>query len=202
MDRFYSVVVSLISRKNFLALAAACFLQTRFSIANAASVPSLQPTRVGQKIIWRSKKYTAVRSGKKIIWDKGASLTSKKNEAPLPSIANIDLAASSEVPDGTTQVFDPKDRNARGRGFFVSRENGVLNAFDTTCTHEKCEVQNGLPRLICACHLSFFNRITGVPEEGPAKRPLRNYPVKEESGRIIVTVSFEAERKFNPNSEP
>ncbi|MDP1719577.1 MAG: Rieske (2Fe-2S) protein [Candidatus Nanopelagicaceae bacterium] len=182
--------MSLISRKNFLALATVSFLQTRFSIANAATTPSLKPTRVGQTIIWRNKKYTAVKSGKKIVWNKGAPLTSKKSEAPLPSIANIDLAASSAVPEGMTQIFSPKDRNARGKGFFVSRENGELNAFDTTCTHEKCQVQNGLPRLVCACHLSFFNRITGFPEEGPAKRPLQNYPVKEVSGRIIVTVSF------------
>ncbi len=182
--------MSLISRKNFLALAVVSFLQSRSLIANAASVPSLQPTRVGQTIIWRSKKYTAIKSGKKIVWDKGAALTSKKAEVPLPSVANIDLAASDEVPEGMTQIFSPKNRNARGRSFFVSRENGVLNAFDTTCTHEKCQVQNGLPRLVCACHLSFFNRITGVPEEGPAKRPLQNYPVKETAGRIIVTVTF------------
>lgn len=182
--------MSLISRKNFLALAAVSFLQTRFSIANAASVPSLKPTRLGQTIIWRGKKYTAIKSGKKIVWNKGAPLTSKKAEAPLPRIANIDLAASNEVPDGTTQVFYPRHRNARGKGFFVSRENGVLNAFGTVCTHEMCQVQNGLPRLICACHHSFFNRITGFPEEGPAKRPLLNYPIMEASGRIIVTVSF------------
>ncbi|MDP1711707.1 MAG: Rieske (2Fe-2S) protein [Candidatus Nanopelagicaceae bacterium] len=182
--------MSIISRKNFLALAATTFLQSRFSIASAASGPSLKPTRLGQTIIWRGKKYTAIKSGKKIVWNKGAPLTYKRTEAPLPSIANIDLAASNEVPDGMTQVFSPRDRNARGKGFFVSRENGVLNAFDTTCTHEKCQVQNGLPRLVCACHLSFFNRITGFPEEGPAKLPLQNYPVKETSGRIIVTVAF------------
>ncbi|MFZ2227777.1 MAG: Rieske (2Fe-2S) protein [Candidatus Nanopelagicaceae bacterium] len=182
--------MSLISRKNFLALAAVSFLQTRFSIANAASAPSLKPTRVGQTIIWRGKKYTAIKSGKKIVWSKGAPLASKKTEAPLPGIVDIDLGASSEVPDGMTQIFSPKNRNARGKKFFVSRENGVLNAFDTTCTHEKCDVQNGLPRLICACHLSFFNRVTGFPEEGPAKLPLRNYPVKETTGRIIVTVTF------------
>lgn len=187
---FYSVVVSLISRKNFLALAAVSFLQTRFSIANAASTPNLKPTRVGQTIIWRGKKYTAIKSGKKIVWNKGAPLTSKKTEAPLPSVANIDLAASNEVPEGMTQIFYPRHRNAREKGFFVSRENGVLNAFDTTCTHERCQVQNGLPRLVCVCHLSFFNRITGFPEEGPAKRPLQNYPVKETAGRIIVTVTF------------
>jgi len=187
---FYSFKVPLISRKNFLAVAAVSFLQTRFSIANAASGPSLKPTRLGQTIIWRGKKYTAVKSGKRIVWSKGAPLTSKKTEAPLPIIANIDLAASSEVSDGMTQVFYPKHRNARGKGFFVSRENGVLNAFGTICTHEMCQVQNGLPRLFCACHHSFFNRITGFPEEGPAKRPLLNYPVKETSGRIIVTVNF------------
>ena len=178
------------NRKDFLAIAAVFLLQTGVPIAAAASGPSLKPTRIGQTVIWRGKKYTAVKSGRKLIWNKGVALPSKRPAStPLPSVANIDLAASREVPDGETRVFYPKDRNARGKAFFITRENGTLIAFDTICTHEGCQVQFGIPRLVCNCHLSVFNRITGAVEDGPAKRPLRSYPVKETSGRIIVTNS-------------
>lgn len=175
------------NRKEFLALTSLFLLNIGLPSASAASGPSFKPTRLGQTIIWKGKKYTAIKSGKKLIWNKGVVLPSPK--ATLPSVAEINLAASSEVPDGETRIFYPKDPNARGKAFFITRENGTLIAFDTICTHEGCQVQLGIPRLLCACHLSIFNRITGGAEGGPAKRPLRNYPVKETSGRIIVTNS-------------
>lgn len=174
-------------RKEFLAIASAFLLNIGMPIAGAASGPSLKPTRLGQSIIWRGKKYTAVKSGRKLMWNKGVPIAPPK--ATLPSVADIDVAASSEVPDGETRIFYPKDPNARNKAFFITRENGTLIAFDSNCTHEGCQVQLGIPQLICGCHLSFFNRITGAAEGGPAKRPLRSYPAKEASGRIIVTNS-------------
>lgn len=179
------------NRKDFLATAAVFLLNVGVPIAAAASGPSLKPTRIGQTVIWRGKKYTAIKSGRKLIWNKGVALPSKRpTSTPSSSVADIDLAASREVPDGETRIFYPKDLYARGKGFFITRENGALIAFDAICTHEGCRVQLGIPQLICRCHLAVFNRITGAAEGGPAKRPLRSYPVKEASGRIIVTDSY------------
>lgn len=198
----------MISRKDFLALAALVFMQTGLPIANAAVGPSLKPTRIGQTIIWRRKKYTAIKSGKKLVWNKGVALPSPRpspaqtqTQTPTPSpvptpaqpshgIFQIDLAASEEVPNGETRIFYPSDPNARGKGFVITREKNALIAFDVNCTDDTCNIEMGVPHLVCNCHLSYFNRISGVVEGGPANDPLRNYPVKEVSGRIVVSDSY------------
>lgn len=200
-----------ISRKHFLSIVALLLFQVGVSGATAAVGPSLKPTKVGQTIIWRGKKYTALKSGKKLMWNKGVALpTPKASASPNPSPSStsittptptatqtaipagffeIDLAASGEVPNGETRIFYPSDSRAKGKGFIITREKGGLIAFDVNCTHETCPVEIEGLKLICNCHNSNFNKITGVPESGPASEPLRNYPVKETFGRIIVTDS-------------
>ena len=181
-------------------------VQSGLPIANAAVGPTLKPTRLGQTIIWRGKKYTAIKSGKKLMWNKGVALPSpssspKQTQTPSPTpvatpdqpqhgIFQIDLAASSEVPNGETRIFYPNDPNARGKGFVITREKNSLIAFDVNCTHETCAIELGVPHLVCNCHLSYFNRISGVVEGGPASDPLRGYPVKEVLGRIVVSDSY------------
>lgn len=118
-----------------------------------------------------------------------AASSSPTPEPTSPIILEIDLAASEEVADGTSQLFFSKNPDSLGKAFFISRDGATLVALDTLCTHLGCRVSVGLPRLICGCHLSLFNRMTGAAEGGPAKLPLRAYPVREVSGRIIVTNS-------------
>lgn len=198
--------MALISRKDFLSLIALVLVQSGLPIANAAVGPILKPTRIGQTIIWRGKKYTAIKSGKKLTWNKGVVLPSPnlspmQTQTPTPTpvptpeqaqhgIFQIDLAASSEVPNGETRIFYPSDPNARGKGFVITREKNALIAFDVNCTHETCTVELGVSNLVCNCHFSYFNRISGVAEGGPAIDPLRGYPVKEVLGRIVVTDSY------------
>ena len=182
------------NRKDFLALTGVFLLQLGVPFASAATGPSLKPTKLGQTVIWRAKKYTAVKSGNKLVWNKGVALPKPKPTLTTPPIEHgtfdIDLASSEEVVEGQTQVFFPKDPHGQSKSFFVSRENAVLIAFDSICTHEGCQVWIGIPLLLCACHLSAFNRITGVPESGPALRPLKNYPIREELGRLIITNTY------------
>lgn len=190
--------MALLNRKDFLALAGVVLLQIGTPFANAATGPSLKPTKLGQVIIWRNKKYTAIKSGKKLVWNKGVALPKPKpTSTPTPSdppvehgTFDIDLGAIEEVVEGQTQVFFPKDPHARSKSFFVTRNNALLIAFDSICTHEGCQVWIGIPLLLCACHLSSFNRFTGVPEGGPALKPLKSYPIREEIGRLIITNTY------------
>lgn len=194
----YCFEVALLSRKDFLAMAALFFIQTGVPSANAVTGPTLRPTRLGQSIIWRGKKYTAIKSGKKLIWKQGTLVTSRgPTPAPSPTSGQpasvtfpIDLAAVSDVPNGETRIFYPKDPKARGKGFVITREANTLIAFDVNCTHETCTIDLGVPHLVCYCHLSYFNRISGVVEGGPAIDPLRSYLVKEVAGRIVVSNSY------------
>jgi len=180
------------NRKNFLALSGAALLQLLSPFASAATGPTLKPKKLGQTVIWRNKKYTAIKSGKKLVWNKGVALPKPKPTSPpeIHGTFDIDLAASDEVPEGMTQVFFPKDVHAQGKSFFVTRDNATLTSFDSICTHEGCQVWIGIPVLMCACHLSAFDSKTGVPVSGPALKPLKTYPVREELGRIILTNTF------------
>lgn len=194
-----------ISRKNFLAAGTLILLQFGIPLATAASGPTLKPTKLGQIIVWRGKKYTAIKSGKKLVWNKGVALpapsksptpsatpTPTASPTPTPQFSGtfqIDLAASVDVPNGQTRIIYSVDSRAYAKAFIITRENNALIAFDNNCTHESCAVELSEKTLLCNCHISYFNRITGNPESGPASEPLKSYRVTEVNGRILVTDS-------------
>ncbi|MCX6431201.1 MAG: Rieske (2Fe-2S) protein [Actinobacteria bacterium] len=205
--------MSSLSRRSFLSIVVTFVLQLGMPGARAAASPSLKPTKVGQVIIWRGKKYTALKSGKKLVWDKGVVLPAPKSSpsssasaTPTPSASpspsptpsqtsapagsfEMDIAGSNEVPNGETRIFYPSDSRAKGKGFILTREKNALIVFDVNCTHETCPVEIEGPRLVCNCHNSNFNKLTGIPESGPASEPLKGYLVREVAGRILVTDS-------------
>jgi len=184
----------------------------------AAAIPPLKPSRIGQTIIWRNKKYTAIRSGRNLLWDKGVpflspsktpqpspvssttqvvepSATPTQNQTTKPqqvfkTVVEIFLCKSDEIKNGETKIFYPKDIAARGKGFVVTRTPKDLKIFDVVCTHSGCSVEMGKVQLTCFCHMSLFNNETGAPESGPAQLALKSYQGKEESGQVLVIDSF------------
>jgi len=77
--------------------------------ALAAAGPTLLPKKVGQTIIWRGKKYTAIKSGKKIVWDKGLviptsapqSLPTGTPTASMPNATPTPTATPTATPTPT-----------------------------------------------------------------------------------------------------
>ena len=65
---------------------------------------------------------------------------------------------------------------------------GGIRALSGVCTHEGCELGwNPRQQLIrCPCHGSAF-RPDGTVQNGPAQRPLEEYPVLMRRGKIVVT---------------
>jgi len=167
--------------------------------AFAATGPTLVPKKVGQTIVWRGKKYTAIKSGKKIVWNKGVAIpTSAPSAAPTstptasatPSATNasgqVIVGASGEVAEGTSKIFLMRSSSGRSKGFVITRSAQGLVAFDNECTHEGCAVEVDADQLACYCHNSFFNRTSGAVLRGPARRSLMSYPVGEINGQIVV----------------
>jgi hypothetical protein len=68
------------SRRQILQILSGIALLANPLAVEAAQVPNLKCTRVGQTVIWRNRKYTCVRTGKKLVWDKGVAIA-----APKPS---------------------------------------------------------------------------------------------------------------------
>ncbi|GHD97607.1 (Fe-S)-binding protein [Streptomyces alanosinicus] len=95
--------------------------------------------------------------------------------------APVDLGADSEVAKGGAKLY--RDHNV-----VVSRDgSGELKAYSTICTHAGCPI-NKLQGtiLICPCHGSQFDAVTGKVVQAPATEPLAELPVKNTNGRIIA----------------
>ncbi|MEW2286448.1 Rieske (2Fe-2S) protein [Streptomyces sp. NPDC047841] len=95
--------------------------------------------------------------------------------------APVDLGAENEVPKGGAKLY--RDHNV-----VVSRaEDGTLKAYSTICTHAGCPI-NKLrgTTLVCPCHGSEFDAVTGKVVQAPATEPLTELSVKAAKGRIVA----------------
>ncbi|MGW1623456.1 Rieske (2Fe-2S) protein [Streptomyces sp. NPDC002172] len=95
--------------------------------------------------------------------------------------APVDLGAESEVAAGGARLY-------REHNVVVSRSAaGVLKAYSTVCTHAGCPI-NKLQgtTLVCPCHGSEFDAVTGKVVRSPATEPLNELPVRASNGRIVA----------------
>ncbi|MCS0603295.1 Rieske (2Fe-2S) protein [Streptomyces sp. LP11] len=100
--------------------------------------------------------------------------------AAIPT-APVELGAESEVAKGGAKLY-------REQNVVVSRgEDGALKAYGTICTHAGCAI-NKLEdtTLICPCHGSRFDAMTGKVVQSPATAPLPALSVKTDKGRIVA----------------
>jgi cytochrome b6-f complex iron-sulfur subunit len=122
-------------------------------------------------------------------------------------LPNILTEPPSKIKVGTPDSYEDgkvveryKDKHA-----WIVRNNGVLYALSTTCTHLGC-TPNWLEReqkFKCPCHGSGFY-ISGINFEGPAPRPLERWAVSiGDDGQIVVDMSkhFQQERGEWSNPE-
>ncbi|MFJ4949197.1 Rieske (2Fe-2S) protein [Streptomyces sp. NPDC088760] len=104
-----------------------------------------------------------------------------RGAAAAAPTAPVDLGAESEVAKGGAKLY--RDHNV-----VVSRdEDGRLKAYSTICTHAGCPI-NKLQgtTLICPCHGSEFDAVTGKVVQAPATVPLNELSVKAANGRIVA----------------
>ncbi len=90
----------------------------------------------------------------------------------------------SELPPGSL-----KGAEFDGRRVLVVNLDGVLHAWDGTCTHEEADLSTGFllgERVTCPLHLSQFDLLTGEAVNPPATQPLRKYDVKVEDQEVYV----------------
>jgi nitrite reductase/ring-hydroxylating ferredoxin subunit len=180
--------------------------------ANAADVPKLKPTRVGQVVIYRNQTFTCVRKSGKLVWGKGVPLpvksptpkaTPKASASPTPTATPtptptatptsskrlIKVAKSTDIAVGGVKVIELD----RSTGLFLSivliRESAGLRALEAECPHSGYAViTNGGPELLCPAHNSLFSVKDGGVLRGPARTGLRSYEVSESGGEIFVAI--------------
>ena len=110
-----------------------------------------------------------------------------RGSAPARAVATAGtaLADSAAVTAGDAlSVTNPLDGSP---ALLVRDADGVLVAFDATCTHAGCEVGWVGGEIRCPCHHARFDTATGEPTRGPARAPLEVLSVVEREGKILLT---------------
>jgi nitrite reductase/ring-hydroxylating ferredoxin subunit len=80
---------------------------------------------------------------------------------------------------------------ATGNRIAIARVGDAFYAFGDTCTHQGCSLADGElagTTVTCHCHGSQFNVTTGDVLRGPAREPVRSYPVRLEGNALQVEV--------------
>jgi len=190
------------SRRQILQILSGVALLANPFIAEAAQVPTLKCSRLGQTIVWRNKKYTCIKSGKKLVWNKGVAIpapspsstpsapTTAPTIAPRPAYTpppeEFAVTNSSNLKLNQPISVSNPSLNFPSRGYIViRREDGVI-VFSDSCTHLGRQVQISGSQLVCDAHGSYFEAATGKPTAGPATRNLAQLPTIERDGTIYV----------------
>lgn len=170
--------------------------------AVAAEAPKLAPTRVGQTIIFRNLKFTAIKKNGKIIWGKGipipvksatptpaASPATSPSAQAAPSAKGIKVASSADLSVGGSKVVTATRANGSRVSIALTRDNSGIRAFSAECPHAGFIVKpQGSEEFICNAHNSLFSAKNGEVLRGPASSGLGSYPVTESGGEIFVTI--------------
>jgi Rieske Fe-S protein len=112
-----------------------------------------------------------------------SSSDSKAGTGQAPIAAGTPLVALADVPVGQAKAAKAPD----GSDVIVARPSeSACAAFSAICTHQGCTVAPQGADLVCPCHGSVFNALTGEVKQGPANKPLPSVPVKVENGKVVT----------------
>ena len=101
---------------------------------------------------------------------------------PLAPITDGALVALDDVPVGGAVSATAAD----GSPVIIAQPTaGEVVGFSAVCTHLGCTVRPDDDRLVCPCHGSEFETLTGRNVAGPAPRPLDPFAVQVVDGQVV-----------------
>ncbi len=101
--------------------------------------------------------------------------TTSSTAKPLIQASKVPLASGIRVESsvGVLMVVQPQP--------------GMYAAFSAVCTHAGCEVTKvTASSMLCTCHNSEFSTADGAVSAGPARQPLKQYPLTEKDGFLYL----------------
>jgi 3-phenylpropionate/trans-cinnamate dioxygenase ferredoxin component len=101
-------------------------------------------------------------------------------------MAEFTVTALDQLGDRELAAFD-----VSGTRIAIANVGGAFYAFGDTCTHQGCSLADGTLQteiVTCPCHGSQFNVTTGDVARGPAREPVRSYPVRLEGDELRVEI--------------
>jgi hypothetical protein len=127
-------------------------------LSGAAVTPGTKCSKAGITSTYKGKKYTCIKSGKKLVWNKGVAIskptpTPTVTPTPTPTVTPIPTATPTPTPTPTpTQTF--RDWSATR-----STDLGYLTEFNGPCSVEN-DLQGSLAKLQTA--LMNYGRCSGI----------------------------------------
>lgn len=116
----------------------------------------------------------------------------RKTDTPRQTIVVQGEAGARPVLVGDLDLIGERQTlrvDLDGQIVTIAREGGELYAFQEFCTHRYGPLSEGAVcdgRVQCPWHRSVFDLRTGHVIQGPAKVPLRTFPVEVRNGRIYL----------------
>jgi len=99
-------------------------------------------------------------------------------------MAEVTVTALDQLGNRELAAFD-----VSGTRIAIASVGDAFYAFGDTCTHRGCSLAEGdleATIVTCPCHGSQFDVTTGEVLRGPAREPVRSYPVRVENGALLV----------------
>ena len=99
----------------------------------------------------------------------------------------VRVCDNSSLKNGDMLDFDSTD----GRKVLIAKASERFFATDRICTHAYADLSTGIlneqfKTITCPLHLSSFKLEDGLPENLPAKDPLKTYKVKIQDNSIYI----------------
>ncbi|MGK4064575.1 Rieske (2Fe-2S) protein [Rothia sp. HC945] len=113
----------------------------------------------------------------------GADGDSSSDKSDIDPNHPVDIAAASDVPEGGAIKVSSDGMTA----VVTQPTQGEYKAFSSSCTHQGCSVNVRDESITCPCHSSTFSIQDGSVQGGPAPKPLPEYKVTVDGGRIRLS---------------
>ncbi|AAM71548.1 MAG TPA: cytochrome b6-f complex iron-sulfur subunit [Chlorobaculum sp.] len=100
-------------------------------------------------------------------------------------VNELAVGPASDVPNGTGKIYQFNDDKV-----IVVNHGGSLTAVSAICTHLGCLVHwdEAADMIACPCHGAKYTQ-DGKIISGPQPLPLKQYKVKIEDGKIVVSIA-------------
>ena len=121
------------------------------------------------------------------VWQKLGSWLNRRSAASMSRPSRTYTFPLSDFPDGQGTPL-----TVGGRRLAVFHLGERVFAIENVCSHNRSPLAGGLVSgtvVTCRTHRARFSLETGRAMRGPARRPIRTYPVTVSKGRVAITVS-------------
>ncbi len=101
------------------------------------------------------------------------------------AVKEVELPGAEKLPSGSAMIFKFAGRPA----ILIHHQDKKWVALSAVCTHLGCTVQfeGDRNRIYCACHGGVYDAHTGANVSGPPPRPLKQFKVAVQPGKVVVS---------------